>query len=133
MGGGALRAEGRRDAADELRDVLERAARVEHLRHPGGEQRVLVLVRDDSADDDGHVGEEVDERQEQSGDDADTHDERGVQAPQAAQLQKAMDTAVDQLRSKFASESLADMLPKGKTVKAAARGGAAKRPVAKKR
>ena len=57
----------------------------------------------------------------------------GKKVPAAAQLQKAMDTAVDQLRSKFASESLADMLPKGKTVKAAARGAAAKRPVAKKR
>jgi hypothetical protein len=44
-----------------------------------------------------------------------------------------MDSAVDQLRATFASESLADMLPKGKTVKAAARGAAAKRPVAKKR
>ena len=57
----------------------------------------------------------------------------GKKVPAAAQLQKAMDTAVDQLRSKFASESLADMLPKGKTVKAAARGAAAKRPVAKNR
>jgi Rrf2 family nitric oxide-sensitive transcriptional repressor len=54
-------------------------------------------------------------------------------APAAAQLQKSMDSAVDQLRATFASESLADMLPKGKTVKAAARGAAAKRPAAKKR
>ena len=45
----------------------------------------------------------------------------------AAQLQKSMDTAVDQLRSTFASESLADMLPKGK-----AKAATAKRP-AKKR
>lgn len=45
----------------------------------------------------------------------------------AAQLQKAMDTAVDQLRSTFASESLADMLPKGK-----AKSASVKRP-AKKR
>jgi hypothetical protein len=45
-----------------------------------------------------------------------------------------MDSAVDQLRATFASESLADMLPKGKSVKAPARGAAAaKRPVAKKR
>ncbi len=54
-------------------------------------------------------------------------------APAAAQLQKSMDSAVDQLRATFASESLADMLPKGKTVKAPARGAAAKRPAAKKR
>ena len=47
-------------------------------------------------------------------------------APAAAQLQKSMDSAVDQLHATFASESLADMLPKGKTVKAAARGAAAK-------
>lgn len=45
----------------------------------------------------------------------------------AAQLQKSMDTAVDQLRSTFAGESLADMLPKGK-----AKSTSAKRP-AKKR
>ncbi|WP_428307625.1 RrF2 family transcriptional regulator [Lacipirellula sp.] len=44
-------------------------------------------------------------------------------------LQKSMDTAVDQLRSKFASESLADMIPKGKGVKPAP----VKRAVAKKR
>lgn len=57
----------------------------------------------------------------------------GKKVPAAAQLQNAMDTAVDQLRSTFDSKTLADMLPKGKTVKAAARGPAAKRPVAKKR
>lgn len=37
-----------------------------------------------------------------------------------------MYSAVDQLRAALASESLADMLPKGKTIKAAA-----KRPTAK--
>ena len=57
----------------------------------------------------------------------------GKKVPAAAQLQKSMDSAVDQLRATFASESLADMLPKGKTVKAPARGAAAKRPAAKKR
>ena len=42
----------------------------------------------------------------------------GKKVPAAAQLQKAMDSAVDQLRATFASETLADVLPKGKTVKA---------------
>ena len=45
----------------------------------------------------------------------------------------SMVSAVDQLRATFASESLADMLPKGKTVKAPARGAAAKRSAAKNR
>jgi len=35
-------------------------------------------------------------------------------AASAVQLQKSMDAAVEQLRSTFAKESLADMLPKGK-------------------
>lgn len=37
------------------------------------------------------------------------------------QLQKSMDTAVEQLRSTFAKESLADMLPKGKAKTASAK------------
>lgn len=59
----------------------------------------------------------------------------GKKVPTASQLQKSMDAAVDQLRAKFAAESLADMLPKGKTVKASPRGAAAKpkRAAAKKR
>lgn len=59
----------------------------------------------------------------------------GKKVPTASQLQKSMDSAVDQLRAKFAGESLADMLPKGKTVKASPRGAAVKpkKAVAKKR
>ena len=45
----------------------------------------------------------------------------GKKVPAAAQLQHAMDAAVDQLRSTLAAMSLADMLPKGKTAKATVR------------
>lgn len=45
----------------------------------------------------------------------------------AAQLQKSMDKAVDQLRSTFAGESLADMLPKGKAKTASAKRAVKKR------
>lgn len=38
----------------------------------------------------------------------------GKKAASAVQLQKSMDAAVEQLRSTFAQETLADMLPKGK-------------------
>jgi Rrf2 family nitric oxide-sensitive transcriptional repressor len=41
----------------------------------------------------------------------------GPKVAAAAQLQKSMDSAVDQLRATFASESLADMVSNGKAAK----------------
>jgi Rrf2 family protein len=41
----------------------------------------------------------------------------GPKAASAAQLQKSMDAAVSELRATFAAETLADVVPKGKTAK----------------